>query len=134
MIYKIIMWIAILSVTGFMLGCQRPSDQIMAPNHTGGDIVDLQIPSSGELINYIETHITQILEPFPEKPKNGRRFAYEIQFVATGMVYVEFEDGHMGYSAILDCKQHQDMPSCDVISVSEQGRDKRLIYTGALFD
>ncbi len=80
------------------------------------------------VINYIELNITEIINDFSEKkPANSKWFADWYGFTSNSDVYVDFEDGHFLYRALLKCNNEQNIISCNAIAIFEKDKDWKVI-------
>ncbi len=80
------------------------------------------------VINYIDLNITEIINDFSEKkPANGKWFADWYGFISPSDVYVDFEDGHFLYRALLKCNNAQNTISCIVLAIFEKDKDWKVV-------
>lgn len=76
------------------------------------------------VINYIDINITEIINDFSEKkPVNGKWFVDWYGFTSTSDVYVDFEDGHFLYRALLKCNNAQNTISCSALAIFEKNKN-----------
>lgn len=71
-----------------------------------------------DVIAFVERNITTILEnTFSRQPTNGKWFASGYGFTSPNFVYVDFEDGHFLFRALLECKTATD---CSALAIFEK--------------
>ncbi|MDP2090642.1 MAG: hypothetical protein Q8K30_03500 [Candidatus Gracilibacteria bacterium] len=110
-----ISFIALISV--ILIGCNNQQNNETTNNITYQDI-----------INYVEINITDIINDFSEKkPVNGKWFADGYGFTSTSDVYVDFEDGHYLYRALLKCNNEKNIISCKTGAIFEKDKNWKLI-------
>ncbi|MDD2870831.1 MAG: hypothetical protein PHS49_02475 [Candidatus Gracilibacteria bacterium] len=81
-----------------------------------------------DLMDYIDKNITEILGDYPEqKPANGKWFADGYGFTSINDVYVDFEDGHFMYRALLNCNNTDGEFSCSPSAIFEKEKDWKLV-------
>lgn len=81
-----------------------------------------------DLMDYIDKNITEILWDYPEqKPANGKWFADWYGFTSINDVYVDFEDGHFMYRALLNCNNTDWEFSCSPSAIFEKEKDWKLV-------
>ena len=80
------------------------------------------------VINYINLNITEIINDFSEKkPSNGKWFTDWYGFTSTSDVYVDFEDGHFLYRALLRCNNAQNTISCNALAIFEKDKNWKIV-------
>jgi hypothetical protein len=74
-----------------------------------------------KIIEYINSNITTIInKSFSKKSANGNWFADGYGFTSLNYVYVDFEDGHVLYRALLECNIDQNnVNSCKILAIFE---------------
>lgn len=78
------------------------------------------------VINYVDLNITEIINDFSEKkPANGKWFADWYGFTSPSDVYVDFEDWHFLYRALLKCNNAQNTISCVAVAIFQKDKDKK---------
>lgn len=78
-----------------------------------------------DVIDHVDNNITDIIGvDGPVKPANGKRFADGYGFVSSRAVYVDFEDGHFLYRALLECDKVTKTVSCRTLALfyNQEGR------------
>ncbi len=86
-------------------------------NQNSGESVSYQ-----DIIDYVDNNITTIIDKsFSKKATNGNWFAVGYGFTSLNHVYVDFEDGHVLYRALLECNDYQDnISSCKTLAIFEK--------------
>lgn len=82
-----------------------------------------------EVKDYIVSNITEILLGIEQKPANGKWFATKLEFTSGSSVYVDFEDGHFGFRALLECTKATKF-SCSVVAVFESDKTGWYLISG----
>ena len=78
-------------------------------------------PSYQNLIDYISSHITEIIGAYStRKATNGRWFADGFGFTSANHVYVDFEDGHFLFRTLLQCDFRDSTIICTPLAILEQ--------------
>jgi|GEM_PF-5884557 len=74
-----------------------------------------------DTIDYVHDNITTIINSyFSTKPANDNWFAVGYGFTSSHHVYVDFEDGHFLYRALLECNSDQNsISSCTTLAILE---------------
>ncbi len=81
-----------------------------------------------DVMDYVTQNITEIVTPYSSiVPANGKWFANWFGFTSTNYVYVNYEDGHNIYRALLNCNMTNNMISCDPLAVFEKPNDLRIL-------
>jgi hypothetical protein len=63
------------------------------------------VPSFGQIMEYIQKNMTSIVSSsISGPPANGTRFTQGFGFISPELFYVDFEDGHYAYTALLECE------------------------------
>ncbi|MFA5917743.1 MAG: S-layer homology domain-containing protein [Candidatus Gracilibacteria bacterium] len=78
-----------------------------------------------DVMDYVNQNITEIMTSYSSiVPANGKWFVDGFGFTSYNYVYVDYEDGHNLYRALLNCNKTNNTISCDPFAVFE-------IQTGA---
>ena len=89
-------------------GCATQAPQATEPAQPTGPAPVVKtgnIPSYSQIMKYIQTHLTAIVSTsIAGQPANGTRNAQGFGFISPNQFYVDFEDGHYAYTALLDCE------------------------------
>lgn len=99
-----------------------------------------------DIINYLNYNITDIITKYSKiKPANWKWFADWFGFTSINNVYVDYEDWHFLYRALLECDNKNNIISCKpeaifekekswwkVIQWEDTQKNKEIIYKTAL--
>lgn len=98
-----------------------------------------------DIINYLNYNITDIITKYSDiKPANWQWFADWFWFTSINYVYVDYEDGHYLYRALLKCDNPNNILSCNpqaifedqkwwvVIQWEDSQKDNDIIYKWAV--
>lgn len=81
----------------------------------------LKNPSYEDIIRFIDENITDIIGEFsPKKATNGAWFADGFGFTSASHAYVDFEDGHFLFRALLQCDSLKDTIVCTPLAILEK--------------
>jgi hypothetical protein len=87
---------------------QRKSPPATRPIQTTGPVPAVKtkdVPSFGQIMEYIQKNMTSIVSSsISGPPANGTRFTQGFGFISPELFYVDFEDGHYAYTALLECE------------------------------
>lgn len=84
------------------------------------------VPSYGQIMEYIQKNITSIVSSsISGPPANGTRFTQGFGFVSPEVFYVDFEDGHYAYTALLECEYDWDT-SCKVLAILDRADNSKV--------
>lgn len=73
------------------------------------------------LIDYISSNITDIISAYSaKKATNDKWFADGFGFTSVNYVYVDFEDGHFLFRALLECNEEESVLACKTLAVFEK--------------
>lgn len=74
-----------------------------------------------DIINYLNYNITDILTKYSEiKPENWQWFADWFGFTSINNVYVDYEDWHYLYRALLECDNKNNIILCNPLAIFEK--------------
>lgn len=80
------------------------------------------------IMDYVDQNITKIMMSNSQiKPVNDKWFADWYGFTSDNHVYVDFEDGHNMYRALIECKNDENIISCNYIAIFEKQDEWRII-------
>ncbi|NDK09560.1 hypothetical protein GW846_02175 [Candidatus Gracilibacteria bacterium] len=104
-------------------------------NIIGFTVLDPQyiIPeiSYQDVMDYVNQHITEIITPYSSiLPVNGTWFADGYGFTSTHHAYVDYEDGHNLYRALLNCDTIDSTISCNPLAIFEKQSSSWIVIQG----
>lgn len=120
----------IISLISSIVGC---ANKTIEPMPTTGDVILIDDQASALLsyedtMEYIDNNITSLIDASaPMKAANGQRFADGYGFTSPERVYVDFEDGHYLYRALLQCVERNKAPYCTVKALFEKKQDRAVV-------
>ncbi|MDD2891954.1 MAG: hypothetical protein PHQ95_03235 [Candidatus Gracilibacteria bacterium] len=89
---------------------------------------NLKNPSYEGIIGFIDEHITEIIGAYSSKKAvNGKWFADGFGFTSANHVYVDFEDGHFLFRALLECSYENSIISCTPLAILEKQKEEEWI-------
>lgn len=104
----------------------RCTGLVLPKESTHSGSADLPAPivnntSYQDVIDYVSAHITEIITAYSsKKPTNGKWFADGFGFTSVNHVYVDFEDGHYLFRALLECKDKDASLICTTLAIFEK--------------
>lgn len=105
---------------------QTESVQTGTSEITNTGVINLPVPivnntSYQDVIDYVSAHITEIITAYSsKKATNGKWFADGFGFTSANHVYVDFEDGHYLFRALLECKDKNTSLVCTTLAIFEK--------------
>jgi len=85
-------------------------------------------PSYENTMEFVNGNITEIIKSYSsKKPTNGQWFADGFGFTSLNHVYVDFEDGHYLFRALLNCTSIENKITCTPLAVFEKQKQGWLV-------
>ena len=77
-----------------------------------------------DIIDFLDTNITEIIKSYSIiKPTNWQWFVDWFWFTSVNHVYIDYEDGHYLYRALLECNKENNILSCNPIGIFEKQKN-----------
>lgn len=81
-----------------------------------------------DIIDYLDKNITEIITSYSTiLPTNWKWFADWFWFTSINNVYVDYEDGHYLYRALLECHNPNNILSCNPLAIFEKQKSWWLV-------
>ncbi|MDD5376828.1 MAG: hypothetical protein PHH16_01800 [Candidatus Gracilibacteria bacterium] len=115
---------------------QTESVQTGTSEITNTGVINLPVPivnntSYQDVIDYVSAHITEIITAYSsKKATNGKWFADGFGFTSANHVYVDFEDGHYLFRALLECKDKNTSLVCTTLAIFEKQKQGWVVSEG----
>lgn len=101
-----------------------PADMLSDCTQTGSTQTSTNNISYQKIIDYVSANITDIINAYSsKKATNGKWFADGFSFTSINHVYVDFEDGHYLFRALLECNNGNTAFTCTTLAVSEKQKE-----------